>query len=124
MLAGLMRSAETAVVCDLAEYYHVLDWRSLPLRTVGMLVAGLREDSRTMMQAAGQKVKLDSALMAASLDRLSLLLWAKTKDGQKNRHRPKSVLEQLTKEKKTDDVVGFATAEEFMEARRRILEGS
>lgn len=124
MLAGLMRSAETAVVCDLAEYYHVLDWRSLPLRTVGMLVAGLREDSRTMMQAAGQKVKLDSALMAASLDRLSMLLWAKTKDGQKNRHRPKSVLDLLTKEKKTDDVVGFATAEEFMEARRRILEGS
>ena len=125
MLAGLMRSAETAVVCDLAEYYHVLDWRSLPLRTVGMLVAGLREDSRTMMQVSGQKIKLDSALLAASLDRLSMLLWARTKDGEKNRRRPKSILDTLTKEKdKKDQVVAFESAEEFMEARRRILEGS
>ena len=125
MLAGLMRSAETAVVCDLAEYYHVLDWRSLPLRTVGMLVAGLREDSRTMMQASGQKIKLDSALLAASLDRLSMLLWARTKDGEKNRRRPKSILDTLTKEKdKKDQVVAFESAEDFMEARRRILEGS
>lgn len=112
------------MVCDLAEYYHVLDWRSLPLRTVAMLVAGLREDSRTMMQVSGQKIKLDSALMAASLDRLSMLLWARTKDGEKNRRRPKSILDTLTKEKdQKDQVVAFESAEDFMEARRRIIEG-
>lgn len=125
MLAGLMRSSETAVVCDLAEYYHVLNWRALPLRTVAMLVAGLREDSRTMMLATGQKIRLNSALLAASVDRLSMLLWAKSKDGQKNRKRPESILQQLTEEHQpADEYEGFETGEEFMEARRRIMEGS
>lgn len=125
MLAGLMRSSETAVVCDLAEYYHILDWRSVPLRTLAMLVAGLREDSRTMMLASGQKIRLNSALLAASVDRLSMLLWAKSKDGQKNRKRPESILQQLTEEHQpADELVGFDTGEEFMEARRRIMEGS
>lgn len=125
MLAGLMRSSETAVVCDLAEYYHILDWRSVPLRTLAMLVAGLREDSRTMMLASGQKIRLNSALLAASVDRLSMLLWAKSKDGQKNRKRPESILQQLTEEHQpADELVGFDTGEDFMEARRRIMEGS
>lgn len=123
MLAGLMRSSETAVVCDLAEYYHILNWRAVPLRTLAMLVAGLREDSRTMMLVTGQKVRLDSALLAASVDRLSMLLWAKSKDGQKNRKRPESILKQLTDDKTPEsDCIGFDTGEEFMEARRRIME--
>lgn len=34
---------------------------------------------------------LDSHLLAEVVDRLGLLLWAKTKDGQKGRNRPKPV---------------------------------
>ncbi|MBO7722484.1 MAG: hypothetical protein J6S27_01735 [Thermoguttaceae bacterium] len=29
----MVREDETALICDLAETYHILDWRALPLRT-------------------------------------------------------------------------------------------
>jgi hypothetical protein len=122
MLAGMLRLDETAVICDLAETYHVLDYRALPLRTVAALAVGLRGDSRIRQKASGTDLPLNSALLAAAVDRLSMLVWAKTKDGQRNRNKPESVLSALT-QKDQDRPIGFESAEELMEERRRIMEG-
>lgn len=64
----------------------------------------------------------DMVLMAAALDRLSMLVWAKTKDGAKGRKRPESVLDKMLNSKKSETgLKGFDTAEEFEAARERIL---
>ena len=62
--------------------------------------------------------------MAAAVDRLSMLVWFKTEDGQKGRKRPESILAKLTNEKQVErDFKVFETAEDFEAARQRILQG-
>ena len=114
---------ESELICDFAEYYHVLDWRVLPVRLAATLASGLREDSRVHMHLSGMKVPRDIMLAAASVDRLSMLLWAKTKDGERGRNRPKSLLSLLIGNEKSDQYDAKETVEEFEAARKRILEG-
>lgn len=75
------------------------------------------------MKLSGQKVPLDTLLMAGINDRLSLLLWAKTRDGQKGKNRPESLVDALTGEKqiKTDEIVSFDSGEEFERSRTKLL---
>ena len=49
----MIRLDRDALICDLAETYHIYDMRSLPLQTVATLSAGLRDDSRIKMKAGG-----------------------------------------------------------------------
>ena len=44
---------EDALICDLAETYHIFDYRSLPVQLVATLSVGLRDNSRIKMRAAG-----------------------------------------------------------------------
>lgn len=118
----MLHEDETAVICDLAETYHVLDYRVLPLKTVAALAAGLREDSRIRMKLSGMKVSTDTLLAAATVDRLSMLVWARTKDGERNRNKPESILDKLTDDKQgEDEYQTFETPEDFMRAREAIL---
>lgn len=115
---------ESALICDFAETYHILDYRALPLRLAAVLASGLRENSRIKMIMTGTKVDKDTALLAAAVDRLSMLVWAKTKDAPKGKNRPKSILSMLTEEhRKQDDLMAFDTAEDFEAARMRIIQG-
>ena len=67
------------------------------------------------MKLSGSKITLTQALIARMVDELSFQSWAKTRDGQKNRNRPESVLKMLTKDKE-DELVSFMTAEDFNKA--------
>lgn len=110
--------------CDLAETYRIYDWKALPVRTVATLSCGLRENSRVMRAMSGQKQTTDTMLLAAAVDRLSLLVWFQTKDGQKNRKRPPSLTEELTKDRsKEEKPMLFDTPEAFDEARQRAMKG-
>ena len=121
----MIQTDESALICDLAETYGIFDYRALPLRTVAALACGLREDSRIRMAVTGQKISAEIALMATVADRLGLLVWMQTKDGQKNRNRPESILERLTrKEKQKDDLETFPTPAEYEAARMKILNGA
>ena len=120
----MLRTDETALICDLAETYGVLDWKALPLKTVAALSAGLRDNSRIKMKMSGQKIASETALLAAIADRLSMLVWFRTKDGVNNRNRPESILARLIgedQEQNEKDFQVFRTPEEFEEARRRAL---
>ena len=125
----MLHESETALICDFAEYYHVLDWRGLPLTTAAALAAGLREDSRSMMALSKSKVSSDTLLRALMVDRLSLLVWAKTKDAQKGKNRPKSIIDSILRateepaKQKPKLTQGFATGADFEAARARILQG-
>ena len=118
----MMRLDRTAVICDLAETYHVLDYRALPLMTLAALAVGLRDDSRIRQKASGISLPLNSLLLAVVADRLSMLVWAKTKDGQHNRNKPASIYQALTK-KESEKYAGFESAEDLMKERERIMKG-
>ncbi len=117
----MVREDETALICDLAETYGVLDWRALPLRTVAALSAGLRDNSRIKLKLAGLNADQDTLLLAAAVDRLSLLVWAKTKDAEKGLNRPTSIFDRLTgqEEKKKDEINAYDSAEAFTAAWER-----
>ena len=121
----MVRTDETALICDLAETYGILDWRALPLETAAALSSGLRDDSRIKMKISGRTVPTDTILLAAAVDKLSLLVWAKTKDAEKGINRPESIAAKLLGIGKEDEseCVLFRTPEEFEEARRRAIEG-
>lgn len=119
----MLRTDEDALVCDFAETYHVLDWRALPLRLAATLAAGLPETSRSRMRMAGARASTPLLMQAAMVDRLGLLVWMQTKDGQKNRRRPQSVVELLADTDKPGAVQTFDSEEEFWAAIRAADEG-
>ena len=49
---------------------------------------------------SGQNVPTDLLIQASMLDRLSMLVWMKTKDGQQGKNRPASMVDSLLKVEK------------------------
>ena len=72
------------------------------------------------MKIAGMKADQDTLLLAAAVDRLSLLMWAKTKDGQKGRNPPKSIFDELTSrpedKKENEKATVYDSVDAFREA--------
>lgn len=113
---------EDALYCDLAEYYGLYDWKSIGLLNLSKLACGLRDESRIMQKLSGSKVKRDSIILAGILDRLSLLIYAQSKDARHNRNRPKSLVDVLTENKETQNQ-GFYTSEDYENKRKEIING-
>ena len=121
----MLATDEDALVCDLAETYQITDWRALPVQTVAALACGLSPDSRIKRALTDAPATTQELLMAAMVDRLSLLAWGQTTDAIKGRNRPKMLMDLLTKEtgKKDGDLEAYNTPEAFEAARRRIMNG-
>jgi len=119
----MVAKCEDELICDMAETYHVYNWRELPLRTAAILASGLPENSRTIRKLSDEKVGLDTKLRAAILDQLKFLAWTKTEDCQKGRNRPKSTLEALLKTQTNTRVIGFEESGDFLAAWKRITGG-
>ena len=114
VLAGMIAADREALVCDMAETYGIFDLHAVPAQLLATLAVGLRGDSRIKMKLNNMKVTPDTMLLAAAVDRLSFLVWAKSKDGAAGRNRPKSIVEELTREKgEQTQTQGFMTPEDF-----------
>ena len=120
VLAAMIDRDEESLICDFAETYHVFDYKSLPVRLSATLAVGLPADSRIMRKLSGQKQTTEVLLLANIADALNLLVWFKTKDGQKNRNRPKSVLQSLLEE--PTQYEAFDSIEAYEAARKKIME--
>lgn len=112
---------ENALICDFADTYHIYDYKSLPIKRVAIFAVGLRDDSRIKLKISGVKQSLGTLLLAAIVDRLSLLLWSKTTNGQKGLKKPDSILEKLNGSEKESEVIGFVSGEDFEKTRKEIL---
>lgn len=112
---------EIALICDLAETYGIFDYRQLPADSVAAFSVGLRDNSRIKMKLSGQKISLDSTLLAGIIDRLSILIWQKTKDGQKGVNIPSSLVKALTNGTKEREEVSFSSGEDFEKTRKELL---
>lgn len=115
----MLATDRDALVCDLAEIYHVLDMTALPVPLLATLAAGLRGDSRIRMRMEREPVPCNTMLQAAILDRLTTLCWMQSRDGAHGRKRPPSVVEAMAGKEtaRTQHTaarpVAFATPEEF-----------
>ena len=121
----MIKVDEDALICDLAETYQIYDYRQLPLKMVAVFSYGLKEDSRIKMKLSGQTVPSETLLLASMVDKLNILVWFKTKDGQKGKNEPPSIVSVLTGKDKTDnnkDVVVFNSGEDFVNRRKTILQ--
>lgn len=85
-----------ALLCDLAEVYHIYDFRALPVHTLAALACGLRADSRIMMKLAGVTYIPQYVMMAAMADNARLILHSLT--AKKNAQKPKLFTDALVEE--------------------------
>ena len=111
-----------ALLCDLAETYGIFDLRALPVSTLATLAVGLREDSRIKRKLLGNPLTRTEMLLAAVFDKLSVLAWLWSKDGQTGDNPPESLLSALMgeKEERSGAAQAFETAEEFESEWRSI----
>ena len=114
----MIRLDEDALICDLAETYHVFDYRSLPIKTAATLAAGLRDNSRIRLKAAGVPVGLDSILLAQIADRVEAFRYGFTDHKGKE---PESLVKILLGEDKKDtDTRTFDSGDELKKALARV----
>lgn len=122
----MVKEDENALICDLMETYGIYEYRQLPARRVAVFSVGLGDSSRIKRKLTGQKISNMELLLALAVDRLSLLVWLKTKDGAKGRNRPESILTALMsgpKKEKEKEFKAFRNGKEFEEYRRKLLGG-
>lgn len=119
----MIKADEDALICDLAQTYQIFNYRSYPASFTATLAAGLPNDSRIKLKLMGQEHSLSDSLLALSVDYLSLIWWSKTEDGQKNRNRPQSVFDLITKGPKEKELIGFNSGEDFNEFWNKYVEG-
>lgn len=120
----MITTDEDALICDLAEVYHIFDYRSLPPSVAATYACGLRENSRIRMKLRGDRLTLEQTLTAMMFDCLNWIRWSKTKDGSHNLNRPESVYTKLIGDKgEREDCASFDSAENYEAARERILKG-
>lgn len=110
-----------ALVCDLAETYGIFDYRAVPVKLLATLASGLREDSRIKMRLSGSKVSRRELLLAAAVDRLSLLVWSMSEDAKHGTNRPKSLVAAFMDESEdSGEVMAYDSAEDFEAAWAKV----
>lgn len=125
MLVEFLKVDRDAVICDLAETYQIFEYKSVPATELAVFVLGLPRQSRIKTKLSNQQADLTDILLAGILDRLSILVWFSTKDGQKGQNRPKSISEMLFGQDdiKNKEIYGFEDAESFEVYRKKLIGG-
>lgn len=122
-LATVIATQEDELICDLAETYHILNYRELPVKLLGTLVAGLAENSRTKLKLNNMSMSQDEVMLISILDHLKILVWQKTKDGQKGKNKPKLLVDEIFNNNKSNDIEKFIDGASFEKRRKEIIGG-
>lgn len=103
------------MICDLAETYHILDYKELPPSLVATLVVGLSDDARIKRKISKSKLTIDQSLLALIYDGINILIWQKSKDGAKGRNKPESIFKKLMglDKPQKDELMSFKSSDEF-----------
>ena len=120
----MLAKDEDALICDMAQYYHVFRMRDLPVKTLAILASGLPDDSRIKIALSPVDTSPQMLMLSMIADRLGILAWMQSKDGAKNRNRPPSIVEAI-KNARADraakkEIVSFASGEDFLAAWNRL----
>lgn len=113
---------EDDLICDFAEYYNIYDYEKLPPSYTAVLLYGLPPKSRVKMHYSKQPADNELMLLANIADSLNFIAWSKTKDAEKNKNRPASIVEALYGVTKKEELTTYNTPDDFKAARQKILE--
>lgn len=113
--SGMTAAVSDTLLCDLAETYHIYDYKSLPCRMVATFSCGLRENSRIKMKMAGIDPIPEQILMAAIADGTRMTAWLQSEDGATGKNRPKSLLGMIIGDgtEKSKEIQTFDSGEDF-----------
>ena len=120
ILAGMIHEDKNAWICDMAETYNIYDYTRVPVKMLGILSAGLREDSRIRQKLEGLKADPDTIIMARIYDVVNTILWTKTKDAEKGKNQPKSFAQKFI-DSGEPEPSSYANGAEFEKARAEII---
>lgn len=71
----MLATDRDALLCDMAETYHIWDYEALPVETLAALASGLRDNSRIKMKLAGLKYIPVETVLPQIADRLTLIYY-------------------------------------------------
>lgn len=114
-----MKRYESELICDFAEYYHILDYKSITPCLAATLLEGLKPESRTKMKLTNQKLTVEQILLATIADEIKLLVWMQGR--KKNSKKPESLLNLLINGKnEPNKCKGFNSGADFDKYWRKI----
>lgn len=116
----MLAISEDAIICDLAETYHILNFEEYPPTLIAKLVKGLRPDARIWTEKSDMDIPYMDLINIAIFDRLNWLCWTKTKDAEKGHNPPESLLARYTEVKNRDYQI-FESEDDFERKRQEIL---
>lgn len=116
----MLGTDKDAFICDMAETYHIYDYKAVPVQLLSTLANGLRDSSRIKCKMSEMPIALETFLLSAIYDKVSWLQWSKTKDAEKGRNMPESITAKLMNTKRESQVEAFENGEEFMKAWHRL----
>lgn len=118
-LAVMLSEDEDAFICDMAETYHILDYRALPVTLLATLASGLRENSRIKMKMAGANYIPPEVVIPQAVDYLMMIMKILNGDKKKSKYMTDLVFGS----KKKDPTVKFKSGEDFNKAWARMTRG-
>lgn len=110
----MLAKDKDALVCDLAETYHIYDYKELPVKTLAVLASGLRENSRIMMSMRGYTYLAPELVLPQIYDILSVLVFNKE-------DRPPSMTSVMTGAAAEKTTKGFKSGADFEAERERLI---
>lgn len=120
-LAFALNKYEEEIICDLAQTYHIYDYKKHKPSFIAILVKGLEDDSRLRVRVNKLQTKPSLVLQAGIIDRLNILIWQNTKDGAKNRNKPKPLLPSNEEKEKDRNYKVYADSKSFEKERKKLL---
>ena len=94
---------------------------------MAIFLYGLSDSSRVKKLYNGAHGSLQEILLALIFDRLNLLCYSQTKDASLGINQPKSVAQilmgRLGDGDEKNEIIAYASGEEFLQARNKILKG-
>ena len=115
---------ESALICDLAETYHIYNYRDYDADYIAILATGLGPNSRILKKITGVDVDTTDLLLARIFDQLNMLIWMNTKDGQNNKNQPDLLADMIIGNNNDDkNIIAFDTVEQYEIERQKILKG-
>ena len=113
-----------ALICDLAETYHIYDMRQFPLSYIATLATRLPMNSRSVQAVNKLPVPFETFLLAQLVDEVRFFRYSFSNDAKHKRNRPKSIVQSLldmNKPKENYEV--FDNPEDFWALRNSIVKG-
>lgn len=107
----MINEDEALLICDLAETYHIYNYRLLPPTLVATLTTGLRDNSRLVQKACGVKTTQTNMVLATIADEVGFIIRCLTGD----KVVPNSMIDAINGVEQTNPskVKAFESGEDF-----------